>query len=125
LILSYFACLTESYDKESSNAIITPLLDNHACGIYKKSEGVVLYTVSRYPAMSYGEGVRQKRVELGQAQRDLANLLGVSEMSVVEWEKGWHRLSLTYRRKVIPIETVTSLRTRNLRRSGIDQQGEI
>lgn len=34
------------------------LLDNRSRRIYKKSKNVVEYTVSRYPARSYGEDIR-------------------------------------------------------------------
>jgi len=61
---------------------------------------VVSYTISRYPARSYGESIRQKRLELGLTQVDLAKLLGASEMSVVGWEKGWHVPSPTYERRI-------------------------
>ncbi len=80
---------------------------NRSCGIYKKSKKVVEYTISRYPARSYGERLRQRRLELGLTQVKLAKLLGVSEMSVVGWEKGWHVPSVAYRmkiRKVLGIE---------------------
>lgn|GEM_PF-7086494 len=42
----------------------------------------------------------KKLLELGLAQKDLANLLGVSEMSVVGWEKVWHRACRRYRKKI-------------------------
>lgn len=64
------------------------------------TKGVVLSTVSRYPAKSYGERIRRKRLELGLTQVGLANLLGVSEMSVVGWEKGWHEPTSRYLRKI-------------------------
>jgi DNA-binding XRE family transcriptional regulator len=48
------------------------------------------YIVSHYSAWSYGEKIRQKRLELELTQVDLAKLLGVNEMRVVGWEKGWH-----------------------------------
>lgn len=70
--------------------IVTPLSDSRSCGIYKKSRRLVEYTVSRYPARTYGERIRRRRLELGLSQVVLAKLLGVSEMSVVGWEKGWH-----------------------------------
>ncbi len=67
---------------------------------YKKPKSVVPYTVPRYPARSYGERIRHRRPELGLTQKVLANLLGVSEMSVVGWEKVWHRACRRYRKKI-------------------------
>lgn len=64
---------------------------NHAFKIYKKSKGVVEYTVSRYPARTYGEGIRWV---------DLAKSLGVNGMSVVGWEKGWHLPCRRYRERL-------------------------
>jgi len=42
----------------------------------------------------------QRRLELGLRQPGLAKLLGVNEMSVVGWEKGWHGPSEAYSRKI-------------------------
>ena len=61
---------------------------------------VIEHTVSRYPARTYGERIRRKRLELGLRQVDLAKLLSVSEMSVVGWEKVWHRACRRYRKKI-------------------------
>jgi DNA-binding XRE family transcriptional regulator len=54
----------------------------------QKVQRVVSYTVSRYPGWSYGERIRQRRLELGRTQVDLAKLLSVSKMSVVRWGTG-------------------------------------
>jgi len=49
--------------------------------------------VSRYPARTYGERIRQKRLEMGLTQRNVAKLLGVNEMSVVGWKGAMNLLS--------------------------------
>jgi transcriptional regulator with XRE-family HTH domain len=48
------------------------------------------YVVSRYPADSYGDLVRRRRLEMGLTQFELAKRLKVNEMTIVGWEKGWH-----------------------------------
>lgn len=81
-----------------------PCTHNRSCRIYKKSERVVMYTVSRYPANSYGERIRQRRLELGLTQVDLAKLLEVSEMSVVGWDKGWQLPRVNIENRPSPFE---------------------
>ncbi len=71
---------------------------------------VIEYTVSRYPARSYGERIRQRRMELELTQVDLANLLGVSEMSVVGWEKGRAQPCPEYQRKLSSVLGVAFIR---------------
>lgn len=73
---------------------------NHAFNIYKKTEGVIHYTVSRYPARSYREGVRKRHLEIGPRQVYLAKFLGGDEVSVVNWEKDRYVPCQEYRRKL-------------------------
>ncbi len=61
---------------------------------------MVLYTVSRYPAESYGERIRQKRLELGLTQRDLAKSLGADKMSVLNWENDKHLPAARFQRRI-------------------------
>lgn len=64
------------------------------------TKGVISYTISRYPARSYGQRIMQRRLELGLTQVDLAKLLGVNEMSVVNWENDRHFPSPGYLRRI-------------------------
>lgn len=63
---------------------------NHATETYKRLNTTVAHTVSRYPAGTYGERIRQKRLEMGLTQRDLAKLLRTDKMSVFNWENEKH-----------------------------------
>lgn len=71
---------------------------------------VIEHTVSHYPARTYGERIRQKRLELGLRQVDLAKLLEVSEMSVVGWEKGRAQPCPEYQRKLSSVLGVAFIR---------------
>ncbi len=44
--------------------------------------------LSFYPSNTLGERIRKWRLEQGLLQTDLAKLLGVAEMTIVNWEKG-------------------------------------
>ena len=76
------------------HAITAPLQDwNHtgtrAVANYKKHEAAVInFRVSRYPARTLGERIRKKRLVMGLKQVELASLLGVHEMTIVNWETG-------------------------------------
>ena len=47
----------------------------------------VAFEVSRYPISTFGQYLRKLRLERGLLQKELARLLSVDEMSVVNWEK--------------------------------------
>ena len=76
------------------------LSDNRSCRIYKKSKRVIECTVSRYPARTYGEGVRRRHLEMGLTQVYLAKLLGANETSVFNWESSRHIPSPGCQRKI-------------------------
>lgn len=65
-------------------------MGNRSSRINKKFKGVISYTVSRYPARTYGERIRQKRLGMGLKQDDLAKLLSSNKTSVLNWEKDKH-----------------------------------
>jgi transcriptional regulator with XRE-family HTH domain len=44
--------------------------------------------MSLHPARALGERIKKWRLEQGLFQRDLAKLVGVDEMVIVNWEKG-------------------------------------
>jgi ribosome-binding protein aMBF1 (putative translation factor) len=44
--------------------------------------------MSLHPDRSLGERIKKWRVEQGLFQVDLAKMLGVNEMTIVNWEKG-------------------------------------
>ena len=81
--------------------------DNRSPLIDKQENATIEYVVSRYPAHSYGERIRQRRLELGLTQVELAKRLGVNEMTVVGWEKGWHHPRAALKRR---LETFLGLR---------------
>jgi DNA-binding XRE family transcriptional regulator len=41
-----------------------------------------------YPALTLEERIRKWRLEQGLLQVDLAKMVGVNEMTIVDWEKG-------------------------------------
>jgi DNA-binding XRE family transcriptional regulator len=62
---------------------------NHAAPNYKNSHPLVItLRISLYPGRTLGERIRKWRLEQGLFQRDLANSIGVDEMTIVNWEKG-------------------------------------
>jgi DNA-binding XRE family transcriptional regulator len=44
--------------------------------------------MSLYPDRTLAELIRKWRLEPGLFQRDLAKMIGVNEMTIVNWEKG-------------------------------------
>jgi DNA-binding XRE family transcriptional regulator len=55
---------------------------------YKNSHPLVItLRVSLYPRRTLGERIRKWRLERGLFQVDLAKRIGVSEMTIVNWEK--------------------------------------
>jgi transcriptional regulator with XRE-family HTH domain len=44
--------------------------------------------MSLHPDQTLGERIKKWRLEKGLFQRDLAKLIGVDEMTIVNWEKG-------------------------------------
>ena len=56
---------------------------------YKNSHPLVItLRLSLYPARTLGERIRKWRLEQGLFQRELAKMIGVDEMTIVNWEKG-------------------------------------
>jgi len=56
---------------------------------YKNSHPlVVTLRMSLHPDRTLGECLRKWRLEQGLFQRDLAKMIGVDEMTIVNWEKG-------------------------------------
>jgi len=45
-----------------------------------------------YPAnlTSIGEHIRKKRIDLGLMQKEVAKIIGVTESTIWNWEKGWN-----------------------------------
>ena len=48
---------------------------------------IITLRISRYPAGALGERIRKWRLEQGLFQKDLAKMIEVDEMSIVNWEK--------------------------------------
>ncbi len=46
----------------------------------------VTFRISRHPEGTFGEKIRKFRLERGLRQKDLAIVLGVNEMTIVNWE---------------------------------------
>jgi transcriptional regulator with XRE-family HTH domain len=61
----------------------------HAVLNYKDSHPLVItLRISRYPSRTLGECIKKRRIEQGLFQVDLAKMVGVNEMTIVNWEKG-------------------------------------
>jgi DNA-binding XRE family transcriptional regulator len=57
---------------------------------YKKTYPLIItLRISRYPSETLGERIKKWRLEQGLFQKDLAMLIGVDEMTIVNWEKGY------------------------------------
>jgi DNA-binding XRE family transcriptional regulator len=54
---------------------------------------VITTQIFLYPAETSGEPIKKCRLEQGLSQSDLAKLIGVDEMTIVNWEKGRNRPS--------------------------------
>jgi len=64
----------------------------HASINYEKLEALkITFEVSRFPSRTLSEKLKERRLELGLKQVELADLLGVNENSIVKWEKGHAR----------------------------------
>jgi DNA-binding XRE family transcriptional regulator len=62
---------------------------NRAAPNYKNSHPlVVTLRISLYPDTTFGERIKKWRLERGLFQRDLAKIIGVDEMTIVNWERG-------------------------------------
>jgi DNA-binding XRE family transcriptional regulator len=62
--------------------------------------------ISLYPSNTFGERIRKWRMEQGLFQRDFAKMLGVDEMTIVNWEKGLTRPAWD---KVIKIKNILKI----------------
>ena len=64
-------------------------MDNREVPSYKNSHPLVItLRISLYPDRTLGERIKKWRLERGLFQKDLAKLIGVDEMTIVNWEKG-------------------------------------
>ena len=62
---------------------------NRAAPNYKNSCPLVItLRLSRHPDRTLGEQIKKWRLERGLFQKDLAKMIGVNEMTIVNWEKG-------------------------------------
>jgi len=62
---------------------------NRAAPNYKNSHPLVIpLRLSLYRDRTLGERIRKWRLERALFQRDLAKIIGVDEMTIVNWEKG-------------------------------------
>jgi ribosome-binding protein aMBF1 (putative translation factor) len=61
---------------------------NRSAPNYKNSHPLIItLRLSLYPDRTLGERIKKWRLERGLFQRDLAKIIGVSEMTIVNWEK--------------------------------------
>jgi len=61
----------------------------HSPPNYKNSRPLIItLRISLYPDRTLGEQIKKRRFEQGVFQRDLAKMIGVDEMTIVNWEKG-------------------------------------
>jgi len=64
-------------------------MDNRAAPNYKNPHPLVItLRLSLYPDRTLAERIKKWRLERSLFQRDLAKLIGVDEMTIVNWEKG-------------------------------------
>jgi len=64
-------------------------MGNRAAPNYKNPHPLVItLRLSLYLGRTLGERIRKWRLEQGLFQRDLAKMIGVDEMTIVNWEKG-------------------------------------
>lgn len=62
--------------------------NNRSAPNYKNSHPLVItLRISLYPDRTFEERIRKWRLERGLFQRDLAKIIGVDEMTIVNWEK--------------------------------------
>jgi len=62
---------------------------NRAVPNYKNSHPLVItLRLSLHPDRTLGEHIKKWRLERGLFQMDLAKMIGVDEMTIVNWEKG-------------------------------------
>jgi len=66
---------------------------------------IIILRISRYPARTLGERIKKWRLEQGLFQKDLAEMIGVDEMTIVNWEKGKTKPIRTKLEKLIRIAT--------------------
>ncbi len=82
-----------SHLTHSVHALPTPFVDWHCTGThavenYKQLEALkITFRVSRFPATTFGQRIRKRRLEMGLKQVEVAGLLGVNPRTVVNWEK--------------------------------------
>jgi len=66
---------------------------NHAAPNYKNSHPLVItLRMFLHPDRTLGERIKKWRVERGLFLKELARMIGVGEMTIVDWEKGGIRL---------------------------------
>jgi DNA-binding XRE family transcriptional regulator len=86
-------------------------MDNHAVPNYKNSHPLVItLRFPLYPARTLGERIKKWRLEQGLFQVDLAKRIGVSEMTIVNWEKEWTKptkKNLERLQKLLGIESIS------------------
>ena len=71
-------------------ALQTHLLGDHAVQSYNSLDFTFEFRLSRYPETTFGQKIKRLRLKRGFKQADLAQVLGVSEDTVRNWEKDRH-----------------------------------
>jgi len=84
---------------------------NRSAPNYKNSQPLVItLRISLYPDRTLGERIKKWRLEQGLFQRDLAKIIGVDEMTIVNWEKGKTKptnKSLERLQKLLGVESIS------------------
>jgi len=63
-------------------------MDTRSVPIYNNTQSyAITFRISRYPFATLGQKIRKWRLEHGFFQKDLAKMVGVDEMTIVNWEK--------------------------------------
>jgi len=77
---------------------------NRAPPNYKNSHPLAItLRLSRYPDRTLGERIKKWRLGQGLFQVDLAKRIGVSEMTVINWEKGKTKPIKQYLERLVKI----------------------
>lgn len=81
---------------------------NHAATNYNHfpQPFIITLRISKYPSGTLGEIIRKWRLEQGLIQKDLAKMLGVDEMTVVNWETGKSKPGKKHRERIKEILSI-------------------
>ncbi len=72
-----------------TTSVVSLGMGTHTAQIERNLKATLItFRVSRHQVRTLGEKIRKKRLVMGLKQVELASLLGVHEMTIVNWETG-------------------------------------